>query len=261
MNNLAANLQVVQPEGRDFRMLTDPAHAPFYLRNNNEAYSADLVLQHCRDGGTFIDIGAHHGFFTLLVASQHRHCRVMAFEPAPDSYQILRMNIRLMNARNVRSFNSAVSDRNETRDFQLRDFSSHGSLYPDHISATVRTVKVKTVSLDRMLKRTPRAPLVVKIDTEGHELGVLRGMANLLTRAREATVLVEFNPIILRKANQQPKELLQLIASLGFDANFVDDERRQILRFGEDRLDDWESRFAEWNFEKGYSNILCLKNT
>lgn len=240
-------------------MFTDATHVPYYRRNNGEGYSADLVLQRCRDGGTFIDIGAHHGYFSLFVATQRRQCAVMAFEPGPANYQILRMNLRLNNALKVKAFDSAVSDQDEIKNFSLRDFSSHGSFYDDHISTVLDTVKVKAVSLDNMLKTTPGAPTVIKIDTEGHELRVLKGMAKLLTMSQEIAVLMEFNPIILRKADQQPSELLFLIASFGFDVYFVDDERRQTCRIEEDRFNHWEEFIDHGNFQRGYFNILCLK--
>jgi len=257
--SLAASVLVVKPEGREFWMFTDATHVPYYRRNNGEGYSADLVLQRCRDGGTFIDIGAHHGYFSLFVATQRRQCAVMAFEPGPANYQVLRMNLRLNNALKVKAFDSAVSDQDEIKNFSLRDFSSHGSFYDDHISTVLDTVKVKAVSLDNMLKTTPGAPTVIKIDTEGHELRVLKGMAKLLTTSEEVAVLMEFNPIIMRKANQRPLELLFLIASFGFDVYFVDDERRQTCRIEEDRFNHWEEFIDRGNFQRGYFNILCLK--
>lgn len=185
----------------------------------------------------------------------------MAFEPAPDNYQVLKENLRLNNAPNVATFDSAISDRDEIRDFNLRDFSSHSSLYDDHISTTVNTVKVATITLDSLLKTTLGAPIVIKIDTEGHELHVLKGMTNLLTKTEKVAVLMEFNPIIIRKANQRPEELLQHIASLGFDTHIVDDVRRQTYRVEEDRFNEWEPYLHDGNIQKGYFNVLCLKKT
>lgn len=257
--DLAAALCIVQPEGRDFRMLTDPAHVPFYKENNFENYSVDLLLQHCEDGSTFIDIGAHHGYYTLLVATQRKHCNIMAFEPAPSNYQILNDNIRTNNALNVVTFNYAVSDHDEHMDFNLRDFSSHGSLYNDHISTVVNTVRVEAVSLDNALRTIPVAPIVIKIDAEGHELQVLKGMTALLRKNEGIVILLEFNPLILQKANQRPEELLMFITSLGFNAYFVDDERSQICKVEEKHFNKWESYLNDGNFQRGYCNILCQK--
>ena len=255
--NLGASLRLVQPEGRDFWMFTDPTHEPYYRRNNGEKYSSDLVLERCRNGGTFIDAGAHHGYFTLLVATQCKACSVIALEPAPANFEILRMNLRLNNALNVTALNAAVSDQVESRDFRLRDFSSHGSLYDDHFSTVVGTVKVKAVSVDSLLETNARKPIVIKIDTEGHEQHVLKGMTKLLKTTDAVTVLLEFNPVVLGKMRQDPAELLFHIASVGFDIYCVDDERLKVSLVKEDRFRQWEEFLKEGNFQRGYVNLLC----
>lgn len=259
--NTGANLRIVQPEGRDFWMFTDPTHEPHYRQNLGEKYSSDLVFERCRSGGTFIDVGAHHGYFTLLIATQCKRCSVIALEPAPGNYEILKMNLRLNDALNVAAFNSAVSDRVETRDFRLRDFSSHGSLYDEHFSPVAATVKVKTVSIDSLLEANVRKPIAIKIDTEGHERHVLEGMSKLLSTTDDVTVLLEFNPVVLGKMHQDPADLLLYIASVGFEVYFVDDEQMKISLMTEDRFEQWEEFLKEGNFQRGYGNLLCMRKT
>lgn len=257
--NLGARLRIVQPEGRDFWMFTDPTHEPYYRSNNGEKYSADLVIDRCRAGGTFVDAGAHHGYFTLSVATQCKQCSVIALEPAPENYKILKMNLRLNNATNVTSFNIAASDKIETTKFRLRDFSSHGSMYDDHFSPVVDTITVRATSIDSILEGNAREPIVIKIDTEGHELRVLKGMAALFKTSLDVSMLLEFNPVVLGKMRREPAELLFYVASVGYDVYCVDDERMKISLVKENRFDRWDDLLEEGNFQRGYLNLLCTR--
>ena len=60
--------------------------------------------------------------------------------------------------------------------------------------ASLQSIDVETTTVDGLLKaRSPR-PLVIKIDTEGNELAVLRGMAETLERFPDIKLLIEFCP-------------------------------------------------------------------
>jgi FkbM family methyltransferase len=254
-------LEMLQPDGHDFKMLTDASHFSHYKHNAYEKYSAEILLTRCSDGGTFIDIGAHHGFYTLLVAALYKQCNVIAFEPVPENYKILNENIRLNNILNTTTHNLAVSDRDETLDFKVAENSSRSSFYDRSESLIVETIKVKTICLDNMLNNIPSQPLVIKIDTEGHEFSVLKGMANLLGGNEDVTLILEFNPSMLKQANQRPEELLKFIASLDFDVYFIDDERAQTFKLDHEQFAKWHKYFNDGNFLKDYFNVLCVKKT
>jgi FkbM family methyltransferase len=146
-----------------------------------------------RPGDTVFDIGANEGFLTLLLqrlvgADGH----VVAFEPSPRNVRRLRRNLRLNGVESVTVQAVAVSDRSGRDRLWLTRYGGGPSLVssdvrpPDAIRATSVTVR----RLDDLVGDVVMPPALVKIDVEGAEEQVLRGMDRVL-RHHRPVVLVE----------------------------------------------------------------------
>lgn len=143
-----------------------------------------------RPGGTFWDVGAHAGFFTLLASRLvGGQGRVDAFEPSPENRRRLVRALSLNAAANVHVHDCAVSDRIGAATLYGSTASVTWSLLPD--GAADAAVTVPSQTLDALAQSLP-APDVLKIDAEGTEVGVLRGGLQLL-RERRPVVLVEMD--------------------------------------------------------------------
>ncbi len=252
-------LLTIIPEKRSFQMLVTPCHADFYKRNAYENYTADLMLAYSKDNSFFIDIGAHYGYYSLLMGTSNKKITVISFEPSPKNYEILRKNFELNGLDKRSAYNMAVSNKDGINNFNIAAHSSHCGFYQHHLSKTVETIPINTASINNFLREIPEVPIVVKIDTEGHELNVLEGMSNILENAKHIKLFIEFNPASLKSAGTQPVRLLEVLTRLGFQIYFIDDEQRETYRVSEDSIYKWESYFGEGNFKKDYFNILCIK--
>lgn len=251
-------LQLITTMGRDFRMLVTPRFVEHYGENVFEGFSCDLLLNYCRNGVIFIDIGAHYGFYTLLVATSFPGCRVIALEPVPENYAVLERNVALNGLKNVELHNLAVSDGEGSRKFMIVEASDSCGFYDHPLTRTVKEIEVQTVSIDGFLDPPPEVPVIIKIDTEGHETAVLRGMQRLLKNNAEVKLLLEFNPKCLRNASCRPEQLLEEISALSFDIYAVDERNRVTYRLEEKRFDRWAEYLPDGN-ETSYCNLLCLK--
>ena len=164
----------------------------------------DLV----RPGDTFFDVGANVGFFTILGARLVGPSgSVVAFEPQPESREALLSNIALNGFSNVlvdpraisSSSGTAVLDWHNPPTARLVGGSQH---------RTNRSVSVDTTSIDEFLIEHPSlAPEVVKIDVEGHEIAVIRGMRR---------TLAEHGPVILCEMHRTNRDLASELASVGY---------------------------------------------
>ncbi len=253
------DLQEITPSGRDFRMLVTASHRAHYRHNAYEDFTADLLLSLSRDAALFIDVGAHYGFYTLAFGTAHPDRKILAFEPAPENFDVLTRNIELNRLQNVDAYNLAVLNQNGRKNFNVASHSSHSSFYLHHLSDTIRTVEVQVVSLDDFLKDVPSGSIVVKIDAEGSELEILNGMASLLQKKEDIRLVIEFNPNSSRAAGHDPGALLHEIHQFGFDLYFIDDETRQTFKLTLDRLDQWASYFGTGNFGKDYFNVFAVQ--
>ena len=95
-----------------------------------------------RDGATVVDIGANIGLFSLSVMTRCANPNILAFEPSPVVYPLLKANCEAYGA-TVRTFNVGVSDRQKTAVFTSYDKSSVFSSFhadPDQDRAAIRAV-------------------------------------------------------------------------------------------------------------------------
>jgi FkbM family methyltransferase len=138
-------------------------------------------------GDTVLDIGASIGHTTVSYAvAVGPSGRVHAFEPSPDVLPRLRTNVQRNGLTNIDIYAVAVSDREGTVDFHMPgDGSSALSSMRPLLHREARRVRVPSLTIDSLLPRIGRVSFV-KIDVEGAELLVLRGMRGLIERDRPA---------------------------------------------------------------------------
>lgn len=141
-------------------------------------------------GKVFVDVGANNGYFTLLASSLVGETgHVYAFEPGPRAYARLLENLHHhLPHPNVDARQLAVSDRVGTQELFLSAFEDG---LDSLVARTDRSLRVAASTLDAELG--DRRPDVVKIDVEGSELSVLRGMSGTLRRCPDLVVIVEWN--------------------------------------------------------------------
>lgn len=137
-------------------------------------------------GDWVIDVGANVGHYTgrlsKLVGPQGR---VIAFEPVPRTFELLAANARQFAHANVTLINAALSDRASTAGIEVP--TGEGGSYLAHLTPRDTGLTVLCLPLDAIA--LPAPVRLVKIDAEGHELSVLRGMRNLLNRDRPKLIV------------------------------------------------------------------------
>jgi FkbM family methyltransferase len=141
------------------------------------------LLALLRDGDHYYDVGANIGWYALLAARRTK-TSVIAFEPMLFNAALAMRNANL-NSLPITVVPAAVSDTDGWGIFSPRE-----KRLVEQESDQRATVPVPVVMLDSWIAATGHpAPEVVKIDVEGTELGVLRGMQGILQEARPALII------------------------------------------------------------------------
>ena len=179
-----------------------------------------FVKKYLRRGMTVLDIGAHHGLYTLLASKRvGANGKVVAFEPSPRERKKLRRNVLLNLSFNVHIEPLALGKESSDADLHLVEGAEDGcnSLRPPVVSSSTRPVRVKVAPLDEFLHRA-RIPVVdfVKLDVEGAELDVLKGAERLLHGGARPVFLVEVYDIRTRPWGYDAREIVQYLSRAGF---------------------------------------------
>jgi FkbM family methyltransferase len=191
-----------------------------------EQQELDLVRRCLQPGRCFLDVGANIGYFTVLAAKHLGPSgRVVAFEPEPRNFEILKKNVDLNGLENVRIENYAAVDREQNLTLYLSsyNFGDHRIFDSDDDSMENRgrrqeRVQVRGVRLDEYLREHRFAPDFIKIDVQGAEQSVLMGLAETLSEDRDIRLLLEFWPHGMRQFGTDPVELLKRLDAQGFRA-------------------------------------------
>lgn len=189
-----------------------------YVLGDYATEEIDTLIDQCTNAKVFADVGAHVGLVSLSLAHACPGLEVFAFEPdeaRADSFtRNLTLNDRL--APRIRLERVAMAAERGEAGFQPAGEANTGvgRLVPRGSSAPL---SVRTERLDAYFEARGPLPDVVKIDVEGAELDVLRGMAGLFARGHPRTMLIEVHGFYHGEgAARFHREVQELLATAGY---------------------------------------------
>lgn len=161
-----------------------------FIKGEQEPYKTEAILANFSKGEIFFDIGAHIGYFSAIAAHLNGDTgKVFAFEPRPMNAGFFRKHMKVNGFRNVVLFEAAVGDAEGDVMFDSAHGSATGRVTKDG------DLKVKQVSIDKLISEgaLPK-PTFIKIDVEGGEIEVLRGLERVINDSRPKMVVATHNP-------------------------------------------------------------------
>jgi len=192
--------------------------AYFFYKRRWEAPWIGLVAQLAEPGSLAVDAGANIGFFARELASAVGPSgRVLAFEPDAANCAVLQDVLRRGGHANASVVMAALGEKDGT--VQLHLNADHPADHRVYAAAGHEAgPRVPLRSLDQVLAQEGggRPLSVVKIDVQGAELRVLRGMRQTLLRHPRARLLLEFDPAMLAESGASAEELADFLRGLGF---------------------------------------------
>ncbi len=185
-----------------------------------EQAAIEQCAKFIRDDSAVIDVGANIGLHTVHYADMARLGKVVSFEPSRSTFAYLLKNVGRLS--NVVPLNVALSDTAGLTTFFVADDDAYSGLKDTGRKAIVNKETVACFVGDQILR-----PLVedmrvdlIKIDVEGLEQQVLKGMKDLILAHRPVIFCEIFGG---SQSNPDPQGTVRFCVSLGYDA-FVLDE-------------------------------------
>lgn len=165
-----------------------------------------------RKNDIFYDVGANIGIYSFFAANRLGKGKVISFEPHASNFSILIENIFLnQKGETIIPLNVALGDKNHIQDFHYKNIepgSSGSQLLESPVVAMKeldKRVKIKELkssfSLDRLVEdKVLKMPNLIKIDVDGNELNIVKGMVNILnSKKKPRSIQIEVDPFVKKK--------------------------------------------------------------
>jgi FkbM family methyltransferase len=210
-----------------------PSSTDIYLTggksHNSEIRLAKFLINQLNPNDTFLDVGAHYGYFTLLASLLvGNRGKVYSFEASPTTYNILSKNV--LNIEQITSYNCAVSD--EKTNLTFYEFPN---LYSEYNALDVtqfenedwfaeykpKEIKIQSIVLDEFITNQHAMPSIIKIDVEGAEYKVIKGLKHFLEHNAPIIVLEYLSD---ERINDEHKKAEELLYSLQYQPYIIDSE-------------------------------------
>lgn len=222
--------QSTTQEGMKFRFHTRDAGEKYLVREilDTHVYERFPIPK----GGVIVDAGASIGVFTVIASRLvGEGGMVIAIEPTPSSFHLLKKNLSLNGCKNAKAVMAALGETESSRRLNIYKTSVANSFLTwnwarAHTQHSI-AVQMKTLDSLKMELGLERLDLL-KLDTEGYELPILRGGTETILR---------FKPHIVGEAHPTISDRGSKIGDFLSDMGY----RCQV----EPRADDAEMFYAE----------------
>lgn len=196
----------------------------YFSKLGYEPFQTSLISEVLKEISTFINVGAHHGYYCCLALS--KNINTIAFEPHPMNAAMLEKHISANKfSKDFKLIKAAVGSVEGTLELHGGGFTaSLLNIHPNTPSEERQTVSV--VKLESMLELGDSTTLIL-MDVEGYELEALKGSIQLM-RSKPYWII----EVLSNHGNDTPfSEVFSFMESHNYEAWAIDEEKKHIAKF------------------------------
>lgn len=186
------------------------------------------------EGMTVVEVGCNIGYYTLLEAAKiGASGKLYAFEANPDVFNTLFRNIEINGFLDrVTPVNKAVIDKSRKLKFHklkhhhgsssIMEDKAYLELYVDEVDR----IEVDAISLDEYFADKDTKIDIIKMDAEGSEGLIFKGMRKLLQKSPDIKIICEFVPGVISTTGIDPRQFLEELKGYGFRLRIINTDSK-----------------------------------
>ena len=184
-----------------------------------ESISVKIMKEELEKGDIVVDIGANIGYYALIEAKIiGSKGMVYAIEPSPRNFERLQRNVKLNDCSNMALYQTAIGDRRGIEHLNISLHSNLNSVTINKNKKTIDRMEVNIITLDEFLKGK-QYPNLIRMDLEGYEYNVIKGMKNTLKDKKSLKLFIEFHPHLIDR--KKTLFVLKTLKDNGFETKKI----------------------------------------
>lgn len=216
-------------------------HGIYFGFQDTDDFNRDSLMKLVKQGNVVFDIGANIGDTALHIAHMLKNSgTVYAFEPSPKVFRRLEVNAGLNPFTNLKLYNMAMGDDEGQLSFVSTREEHTGGAFVSKVLKTDTQVKVTT--LDKFVEQNNISQIdLIKIDTEGFEVFIIKGAENTLKKLKP-TIFMEVSEDLLHRAGTSGQQLISLFESINYRCSHAETR---------------ESVTSHYDFKHRHFDVIC----
>jgi FkbM family methyltransferase len=225
-----------------------------------EPFETAVIVNHLKPGDVFLDIGANIGYFSVIAAAIVGETgKVIAYEPDERNFTLLKRNLSDNHFTNAAVFQAALSDYHGRGHIYLCDDNEGDHRIYDCGEGRER-MDVDVFSGNHHIPEVSRHIDFIKIDTQGSEVHVLRGMDRLLqANADHLSMVIELWPHGLKRSGASGRAFLDMIAGFNFHLFMIDTIGCRLIPITLEGLYQWVADMEAQPENEGFMDLFLTR--
>lgn len=166
------------------------------ITNIREKYILKSLMNELKDCNVVVDIGANVGYYALLESKlMGEKGIVYAIEPVPETCKILEENVNLNGFKNIEIYKLAIGNEDGFASMYVGEWLNRSQMKEVHnINKELisQEINVKLTTLDNFLRNKIK-PNLLRMDVEGYEYNIIKGMVETIKDETFSTICMEFH--------------------------------------------------------------------
>lgn len=178
----------------------------------------DCFIKNIKDKNNFLDVGAAHGIFSLAFAGNYPKKKAVAVDPSAIAFAYLLYNIHINKFDNITPLNCALSEASGTL---LMNYKWQHAIATNTGRFNQKSFSVVKKTGDELCDTLSFEPDVIKIDVEGHEVKVLKGLSKQIIRNRPL-IFLEIHPHYIKEEQDNIEDIIEIFMNSAYQAFTVE---------------------------------------